>query len=127
MRGARRLAAPHVHVVAMKGDVELAEGELFATALLDQVPQTVCDGHAARVDPDERHGLEVVVALDDLVRDPGQGAPDRFLVQEDTRRRFDGRVRHPTPFRPLWTGLKGCGERWCAAGDCSASGRTESN
>ena len=51
---ARRLAGAHVHVVAVEGDVELAERELLAGALLDQAPQALRDRDAARVDADER-------------------------------------------------------------------------
>ena len=32
---------------------------------------------------------------------------DRLVVEQDMRCRADGRVRHSTPFRPRWTGLKG--------------------
>ena len=51
---ARRLAAADVDVVAVEGDVELAEIELEARPLLDQAAQTLADRHPARVDPDER-------------------------------------------------------------------------
>jgi hypothetical protein len=99
---------------------ELAESELLAGALFDELADAVGDRHPAGVDADERDGLEVVVPLDDLVRDAGERPADRFLVQQDTLRPCDGRVRHTTPFRPLWTGLKGrCG---C---NCRRSGRTE--
>ena len=36
----------------------------------DELAESACQRHAARVDADERDGLEVVVPLDDLVRDP---------------------------------------------------------
>ena len=65
-----RLAAAHVHVVAVEGDVELAERELLAGALGDQPAQALRERHAALVDADERDLVEVVVPLDDLVRDP---------------------------------------------------------
>ena len=104
---ARRAARADVDVVAVKGDVELAELELDAGALLDQAAQPLGERHAARVDADERDRLEVVVALDDLVRDPGERSCDLFGVQEDPVRGGRGRVRHSTPFRPRWTGLKG--------------------
>ena len=97
----------HVHVVAVKGDVELAEVELLAGALLDEPPEALGDRDAARVDADQGDAVEVDVPLDDLVRDPGQRALDRVLVQQDRWRGRHGRVRHSTPFRPRWTGLKG--------------------
>src|SRR6185312_5393789 len=78
-----------------------------AGALLDQPPEPVRERHTARVDADERDSVEVVVALDDLVRDPGECASDLFGVQQDPVRGGRGRVRHSTPFRPRWTGLKG--------------------
>src|SRR4051812_34840877 len=107
LRPARRMAGAHVHVVAVEGDVELAEGELVARPLLDESAEPLRDRNAAGVDADERHGVELLVPLDDLVRDAGKRAPDRFVIQQDFPRRCDGRVRHSTPFRPLWTGLKG--------------------
>ncbi|HWH06536.1 MAG TPA: ribonuclease Z, partial [Gaiellaceae bacterium] len=65
----------------------------------------------------EREAVEVVVALDDLVRDAREGARERLTVEQGLRGRSacgrpDGRrggsdVRaHSAPFRPLWTGLK---------------------
>jgi hypothetical protein len=74
-----------VHVVAVKGDVELAEGDLRAAQLLDALPQPLRKGDAARVDADERDALQVGVALDDFVRDPRQRAPDRIGVEDRAR------------------------------------------
>ena len=72
-----------MHVVAVEGDVELAERELLARALLDERADALRDRHAAGVDADERDRLEVLVALDDLVRDPGKRPADRLLVEQD--------------------------------------------
>ena len=72
-----------MHVVAVKGDVELSERQLLARALGDEGADALGDRHAAGVDPDERDRLEVVVALDDLVRDPGKSPADRLLVEQD--------------------------------------------
>ena len=120
LRAARCLPGAHVHVVAVEGDVELSERQFLAGALLDELADALGDRHPARVDPDERDRVEVLVPLDDLVRDAGERPPDRLFVEQDTLRPCDGRVRHSTPFRPRWTGLKGrCG--W----DCRRSGRTE--
>ena len=82
---ARRGACPARtwHVVAVEGDVELAERELLAGALLDEPAEALGDRDAARVDADERDRVEVVVALDDLVRDPGERPADRLLVEQD--------------------------------------------
>src|SRR5439155_13619760 len=108
-RSARRLPRAHVDVVAVEGDVELAQGELLARALLDEPAQALCERHAARVDADERDRLEVVVPLDDLVRDAGERPADALVVEQELRRAESSpsRVRHSTPFRPHGTGLKG--------------------
>ena len=130
LRAPRRLAAADVDVVAVEGDVELAEVELEVGALRDQPAQTVGERDAARVDPDERDGLEILVPLDDLVRDPRECAADGVTVEHDpalwpaVRRRIPleigrlrlyvlrlhvlrlDRLRHRSPFRPHWTELK---------------------
>ena len=79
----RRLAAPDVDVVAVEGDVELAEGDLGAADLGDAPAQPLGERHATGVDPDQRHAREVGIALDDLVRDPRQGALDCLAVEKD--------------------------------------------
>jgi hypothetical protein len=80
-----RLASAHEHVVAVEGDVELAEGDLRAAQLLDALPQPLREWDAARVDADERDAREVGVPLDDLVRDARQRARDRFGIEKDFR------------------------------------------
>jgi hypothetical protein len=72
-----------VDVVAVKGDVELAERDLRPAQLLDPRAQALRERHAARVDADQRDALEVGVALDDLVGDPRQRFGDRLGVEED--------------------------------------------
>ena len=57
--------------------------ELLARALLDQPAQTLRDRDAARVDADERDRLEVLVALDDLVRDARERPADGLVVEQD--------------------------------------------
>ena len=49
----------------------------------DERADALGDRHAAGMDADERDRLEVVVALDDLVRNPGKRPADRLLVEED--------------------------------------------
>ena len=49
-----RLAAAHVDVVAVEGDVERPEVDLDAAELLDQPAEAVRERDAARVDADER-------------------------------------------------------------------------
>ena len=108
---ARRLAAADVHVVAVEGDVELAEVELELGALLDQAAQAVRERHAACVDPDERDRVELLVALDDLVRDPRECAADGLTVEQDPPRSLPpkiGVLMHRSPSRPRWAELKEC-------------------
>ena len=107
LRVQRRLAAAHLDVVAVEGDVDGAERDLGAGELLDQPPQPLGEGDAARVDADERDLVEPLVALDDLVGDAVKGALERLCVEQHPL--SGGRVcrqLNPTPFRPLGTGLK---------------------
>jgi hypothetical protein len=73
-----------VDVVAVEGDVQLAEGDLGAGELGDAAAQPLGERDAARVDPDERDPGEVGIALDDLVRDPRDRLRDRLGI-EDSR------------------------------------------
>jgi hypothetical protein len=105
----RRLAAPDVDVVAVEGDVDGADVDLHPAPLLDQATQAVRERDAARVDADERHVLQRLVPLDDLVRDPRERPLDRVGIEEDLpgQARADGGVAaHLTPSRPRWTELK---------------------
>ena len=79
----RRLSAPHLDVVAVEGDVELSEREVDAGALGDQPAKALRERDAAAVDADERNLVEVVVPLDDLVRDAGERPVDRLRVEHD--------------------------------------------
>ena len=93
LRVARRLAAAHRDVVAVEGDIDRAEGDLarFGRALLDQALEPLRQRDAAAMDADERDLREILVALDDLVRDAGKRPPERFCVEDDLRR---GEVGH---------------------------------
>jgi hypothetical protein len=82
---ARRLAGADVDVVAVEGDVELAERDLGAAQLCDPPPQPLRQRNASRVDSDQRDPVEVGVALDDLVRDPRQRALDRLGIEDGLR------------------------------------------
>src|SRR5262245_56444748 len=77
-----RLAAPDVDVVAVEGDVELAERDLGPAQLVDAPAEPLGERHSACVDADERDPREVGVPLDDLVRDPRQRLPDRIGVED---------------------------------------------
>ena len=81
----RRLSSAHVHVVAVEGDVELAERDLGSGELGDAPAQSLGERRPARVDADERDTREVGVSLDDLVRDPRQRLADRVGVEDGLR------------------------------------------
>jgi hypothetical protein len=74
-----------VHVVAVKGDVELPERDLGSGELLDAPAQPLGEGRPARVDADERDTREVGISLDDLVRDTRQRLADRVGVEDGLR------------------------------------------
>jgi hypothetical protein len=119
LRVQRRLAPADGDVVAVKGDVDGAVGDLDTAELLDQAAQPLRERDAAGVDADQRDPVEVRVALDDLVRDPGEGPRKSLGVQEDSARGDSVRI-HSTPFRPLGTGLKdGAAHRLTGPADVS--------
>src|SRR5687767_3415069 len=64
LRVQRRIAAAQLDVVAVEGDVEGAELDLFVGSLGDQTAQTMRERDASRVDPDEREPVELRVRLD---------------------------------------------------------------
>jgi hypothetical protein len=70
-----------VDVVAVEGDVELAEGDLGAGELRDPPAQPLRERDATRVDADERDLRQVGVTLDDLVRDPRDRLRDRLGIE----------------------------------------------
>jgi hypothetical protein len=77
-----RLAVADEHVVAVEGDVELAERDLRRAQLLDPPSQALRERDATGVDPDQRDPREVGVPLDDLVRDPRQRLRDRVGIED---------------------------------------------
>jgi hypothetical protein len=92
----RRVAAAHLDVVAVEGDVQRAERDLVAGAIRDQSPQTLRERNASAVDADQRDAVELRVALDDLVGDPGERALDRLGVEESLLG-GDARAQSATP------------------------------
>jgi hypothetical protein len=78
----RRLAGPDVDVVAVEGDVQLAESDFGPGQLGDSAAQPLGDRNASRVNADQRDPLEVGIAFDDLVRDPRQRALDRLGIED---------------------------------------------
>jgi hypothetical protein len=89
----RRLAASHLHVVAIEGDVNHSEIDDVTGALGNQRPQPLGDRDAAGLNAHEREALEIVGLLDQLVRDARDRAIDRLGVENDLSRRAAGRIQ----------------------------------
>jgi hypothetical protein len=79
----RRLAGAHLDVVAVEGDVQVAERELMAAELGDPAPDSLRERNTAGLDADECDALELGIPLDDLVGDSRERALDRLGVEED--------------------------------------------
>ena len=77
----RRLAA--LDVVAVEGDVEVAERDLGAAELADQRVQAAAEDGAAGVDADQREPVRVLILLDDLVGDPDQRPAQIVVIEHD--------------------------------------------
>ena len=69
-------------VVAVEGDVEVAERDLGLEQVLDEAVQAAREDGAATMDADQRD-LVVGVLLDDLMGDPHQGAAHVVMVEDD--------------------------------------------
>ena len=85
MRGVHhRLGArvAHADVVAVEGDVHVAERDRLADEVGDQVAQPAGEQGAAAVDAHDRDRLAAVL-LDDLVSDAHQRAPHVVAVEHD--------------------------------------------
>ena len=80
----RRFAPTHLDVVAIEGDIDVAELDLDAGELVDQTAQAVRERDTAGVDTDERDAVELRVRLDDLVRDPVERPLQGVCIEEDT-------------------------------------------
>ena len=71
-------------VVAVEGDVEVAERHLGAGELADERVQAAGEDGAAGVDADQRQRRSAAgVLLDDLVRDPHERAAQIVAVEDD--------------------------------------------
>jgi hypothetical protein len=97
----RRIDRPGRDVVAVEGDVEVAERHLLVEQIAHQPVQAGGEVRAAAVDADERHGLPGVL-LHDLMRDAHERPPDVVLVEDDLRK-----VHPHVPSWPRRTWLKG--------------------
>src|SRR5205807_3017456 len=69
-------------VVAVEGDVDAPDGHLGALDALERLGQAPGQWHAARLQPDQAHTLEAVVALHDLVGDAGDRPPQVLAVHD---------------------------------------------
>ena len=76
----RRLGAD---VVAVEGDVDVADRHLGAGQLADQGVQAAGDQRAASVDADDREAVRRGVLLGDLVGDPPQRPPQVVVLEHD--------------------------------------------
>src|SRR5919109_2661783 len=125
LRLLRRLAASHLDVVAVEGDVERARRDLLPAELVDQPAEALRDRDAPRVDADQRDPVEIRVRLDDLVRDTGERPGDRCLVQQDLRARL-GRQGQPLSFPASRDRVKGRGASWRLQGRADDVRRADS-
>ena len=87
-----RRVADARQVVAVEGDVDGAERDRDAFMRADRIADARRECVAARADTDDGESGELSVALDDLVRDPGDGAAD--VVRTEQRDRL---LRAPFP------------------------------
>ena len=69
LRMGRRLATPHLHVVAIEGYVDDTEVDDVAGALGNERTQPLGDWDAAGLNAYKREALQIVGLLDQLVRD----------------------------------------------------------
>ena len=70
-------------VVAVEGDVDVAERDLGVEQVLDEAVDPAGEHRAAAVDADDREPLGLGVLLDDLVRDAHERAPDVVPIEDD--------------------------------------------
>jgi hypothetical protein len=80
-----RRAGAAAKVVAVEGDVEVAERDVGAEQLVEEALQASGEKRATAVDADEREQPGLGRLLHDLVRDPQEGAPHVVLVEDDLR------------------------------------------
>ncbi len=72
-----------VEVVAVEADVHQAQWHVLVQEIAEERVQAPGEHRAAPVDPDDREVGRTLVALDDLMGDPHQGAPHVVAVQDD--------------------------------------------
>jgi hypothetical protein len=141
-----RRARDHAHhaagrdVVAIEGDVEVAQGQLAPADVAEQAVDALAEEGAPRVDADDGELLLLLrVLLDDLVGDARQGAShlvgredhslgirSRFRHKKCRRPRRCGTAAPSAPFPSLRTWLKGPAECSSGAGPAQGAGATSS-
>jgi methyl coenzyme M reductase gamma subunit len=77
-----RVGAAGRQVIAVEGDVDVAERDLLVEEVADQPVQAGGEVRAAAMDADQRHQLAGVL-LDDLVRYAYERPADVVLVEDD--------------------------------------------
>ena len=82
MRGVHRRLAAHGDVVAVEGDVDVAERDRLSDQLRDEITKPLGDDGAAAMDPDDGEAASAGL-LDDLVRDAHERAPHVLGVEDD--------------------------------------------
>ena len=90
-------------VVAVEGDVEVAERHLGPAELADERVQPAGQHRPAGVDADQRDRLRLGVLLDDLVRDPHERAAQIVPIEDNPL----GLVFHARPFLASLDRVKG--------------------
>ena len=83
-----RLLRAAREVVAVEGDVEVAERDVGVEQLVDLGLDPSGEQCTAPVDPDDRERFGLGVLLDDLVGDAHQRAPHVVAVEDDLLRRI---------------------------------------
>ena len=76
------MRSPVVDVVAVEGDVDVAERDGVACQLADEGVEAAGDDRSAGVNADDRERLGGVL-FDDLMRDPNQGSAQVITVKYD--------------------------------------------
>ncbi len=73
---------PIVDVVAVEGDVDVAQGDAVSRELADEGVETASNDRSASVDANDRERLGGVL-FDDLMRNPNQGSAQVITVKYD--------------------------------------------
>src|SRR4051812_26070678 len=97
---------PRPHVIAVEGDVDVAERDGASTELPDEGVEPLRQDRASRVNADEGQALGAGILLDDLVGDSPQRSPQIIALEHDLLTLSTRCAHTQTPSWPLRTGLK---------------------